>query len=516
MKKIIEEQTKELRGAGFFDFGRAAYGTLELELEARCGEHVEAVIGECAENGSILHRHGWTTFMLDRFALKPGRRTYRFHIPPHLPAYGGQKHPAVPAECGGEIAPFRYAELNHYYGTATLRRTVWFDDWEEGASEFRSSDPDLDKLWEFCKYSIKVTSIFGVYIDGERERLPYEADSYINQLGHFCCDANYRTAKNTIDFFEECPTWPTEWRLLTPVLVRDFFLYSGDRASVDRWLKWLPARLLPETAGGDGLLRNGAKLGIPGLRDIIDWPEHDRDGYELAECNFVPNAYYHGALAAMYELTGEENYRRRAAALRKTLREKFFREGRPADSLGSSHTSLHSAVFALRFGIAEKAEIPHLAEFIRSKGMACSVYGAQFLLEACAPAGLDDHFYALLTSKGERSWLNMLAQGSTITMESWGEEDKPFQDWTHAWGAAPANLIPRQLAGIRPLAPGFSKFTVAPLRSAPEQFYLRAPTIRGPVELEFSGKSGKLVVPENTQALWRNEWLAAGTHTLQR
>ena len=101
-------------------------------------------------------------------------------------------------------------------------------------------------------------------------------------------------------------------------------------------------------------------------------------------------------------------------------------------------------------------------------------------------------------------------------MESWGEEDKPFQDWTHAWGAAPANLIPRHLAGIRPIAPGFSKFTVAPLRSAPEQFFLRAPTIRGPVELEFSGRSGKLVVPEHTQALWRNEWLAAGTHTLQR
>ena len=372
MKKIIEEQTKELRGAGFFDFGRAAYGTLELELEARCGEHVEAVIGECAENGSILHRHGWTTFMLDRFALKPGRRTYRFNIPPHLPAYGGMKHPAVPAECGGEIAPFRYAELNHYYGTATLRRTVWFDDWEDDASDFRSSDPDLDELWAFCKYSIKATNVFGVYVDGERERLPYEADSYIDQLGHFCCDANYKTAKNTIDFFETCPTWPTEWRLLTPVLVRDYFLYSGDRASVDRWLRWLPARLLPETAGEDGLLRNGAKLGIPGLRDIIDWPEHDRDGYELSECNFVPNAYYHGALTAMYELTGDESFRRRAAEVRRTLREKFFREGVPVDSLGSSHTSLHSAVFALRFGIAEETEIPRLAEFVRSRGMACS------------------------------------------------------------------------------------------------------------------------------------------------
>ena len=110
----------------------------------------------------------------------------------------------------------------------------------------------------------------------------------------------------------------------------------------------------------------------------------------------------------------------------------------------------------------------------------------------------------------------MLAQGSTVTMESWGEEDKPFQDWTHAWGAAPANLIPRHLAGIRPLAPGFSKFTVAPLRTAPEQFYLRAPTIHGPIELEFSGRSGKLTVPGGTQALRNGTLLSPGVHTVER
>ena len=54
MQKIIEERTAEIRGHGFFDFERSAYGTLELELEGVYAEHVEVVIGEMAENGMIV------------------------------------------------------------------------------------------------------------------------------------------------------------------------------------------------------------------------------------------------------------------------------------------------------------------------------------------------------------------------------------------------------------------------------------------------------------------------------
>ena len=32
--------------------------------------------------------------------------------------------------------------------------------------------------------------------------------------------------------------------------------------------------------------------------------------------------------------------------------------------------------------------------------------------------------------------------------------------WNHAWGAAPANIIPRYLVGVRPLTAGFSKVLI--------------------------------------------------------
>ncbi|NDD49049.1 MAG: hypothetical protein EBZ28_04215, partial [Alphaproteobacteria bacterium] len=48
---------------------------------------------------------------------------------------------------------------------------------DESASSFDSSDEVLNQIWDFCKYSMKATSFCGYYVDGDRERIPYEADA---------------------------------------------------------------------------------------------------------------------------------------------------------------------------------------------------------------------------------------------------------------------------------------------------------------------------------------------------
>ena len=75
----------------------------------------------------------------------------------------------------------------------------------------------------------------------------------------------------------------------------------------------------------------------------------------------------------------------------------------------------------------------------------CSPYFAQYYLEALFKFGKRDEAIALLASESDRSWLGMLRQGATMTMEAWPLEAKGNQAWTHAWGAAPANLLPRFL-----------------------------------------------------------------------
>ena len=485
MRKHVTELSGLVDGHLLFDFQKAAYAQVEVELDGSAQDLAEIILAEYAENGQVVHVPGWRTFKIDNIRLKPGIHTYRVNIPAHRGAYGAFLHIDAPAECGGEIAVFRYVEINHYYGPAKVRRIEFFNDAPEDAAHFESSNDKLNQVWEFCKYSILATSIFPYYLDGERERKPYEGDAYITELAHFCCGADYSIAEQTIDFFmaNGDDTWPTEWFLVTPLLAKYAFLYGGNKKAINRWIPGLYDKTLPAMLRPDGLLMPHQGR----VNDIIDWPEPDRDGYEFGDTNFVPNAYRHGALKVLAELTGEQRYSSEAATLRDKLRSTMLKDGRFVDNPASSHTSLHTALFALRFGLADSAELAAHQEILRAKGMACSVYCAQFLLETCFQQDLDELGVKLLTSDGPRSWFNMMREGSTISMESWGEEDKPFQDWSHPWGAAPANIIPRFVAGVRPIAPGFARFVVKPSKAAPEHFFSRQPTPWGAIEVRKDG-----------------------------
>lgn len=465
------------------DFGLDAFANLDVELELSAPAEMEFSIGEVLRaDGKSLKRRpgGWRIFRSMTKKCPAGRTKFRFPITPHKSPYEFTVSVPLPAEAETEVIPFRYVELSGGKGRATLTRRELFHDFDDDESAFECSDDNINRLWEFGKYTMKATSALGIFIDGERERKPYEGDAYWNQLGWFCSSTRRAIARDTIDWLGKRPTWPTEWRLLAPLLVRDYLLYTGDRAPLPRWLAWLPSRLLPEITHSDGLLCGNGR--IKELRDIVDWPPDEQDHYEMGKVNFVPNAYLARALDTMADLTGDASYTVRAENVRARLRKTMFRGGLPVDNPESAHTALHTAVFSLWADVAPATE--KLKKLIRSRGMACSVYAAHFLLEACFANGMTDHALALLKSTGLRSWNNMLAKGATMAMEAWDDSFKPNQDWNHPWGAAPASIIPRCLCGLRPVAPGFARFVCDPAPAGLD-WKLRQPTPQGPIEAEM-------------------------------
>ena len=95
--------------------------------------------------------------------------------------------------------------------------------------------------------------------------------------------------------------------------------------------------------------------------------------------------------------------------------------------------------------------------------------------------------------------------GTTITLEAWDNRFKPNQDWNHAWGAAPANIIPRFLMGVQPIEPGFIKIQIKPQVGALKSGTLDLPTIRGTLHVHFEkveneSFSLKVQIPSNTKA----------------
>ena len=98
----------------------------------------------------------------------------------------------------------------------------------------------------------------------------------------------------------------------------------------------------------------------------------------------------------------------------------------------------------------------------------------------------------------------MIRVGSTISLEAWDNKYKPNQDWNHAWGSAPANIIPRKLMGIEPLSPAFETFRIKPQPSTLEEASIKMPTIRGEIQVAFTSNPDNFVlsatIPANTQA----------------
>lgn len=511
----------------FFDFGQAAFGTVALPATApEGGTTVQVHLGEKCGPGDTVEREPGATIRYRQVPveLAAGTHTYRVAIPADERNTGAYAI-KMPADVG-EVLPFRYCEI---VGTppgfepSAIRQVRVHYPFDDEAAQFTSSDPVLNDIWELCKYTMKATSFCGVYIDGDRERIPYEADAYINQLGHYCVDREFTLARYSHEYLILYPNWPTEWPLHSVLMAWADYVQTGDRRSLTEFYVDLEAKTLRELAREDGLIstqtgrvtdelldaihmNNPRYIHGRKLEDLVDWPPGERDGYDFRPVNAVVNALHYRALVIMGRIADvlgrsedAASFCSAAGQVAASLNARLIDpETRLyVDGEGSSHSSLHANIFPLAFGLVPPDRLKPVVEFVKSKGMACSVYAAQYLMEALYEAGEDDYAYRLMTDRAtDRSWPHMLEVGTTIALEAWDNRYKPNQDWNHAWGAAPANIIPRKLMGIEPTAPGFSSIRIKPQPGPLAHASLDLPSIRGTihVDLQSTGKEFRLNV----------------------
>lgn len=531
--------TKAANGGYLIDFGKDAFGTLELHYKTIRADTLIICLGEKLLNGEIDRKPGGTIRYAEvKLPVSPSEENYTLKLP------ADKRNTLAKAvqlpDSFGVIMPFRYAEIKHInqpITAADVRQKAYFHHFDETQSNFSCSDTVLNQVWELCKYSIKATSFTGIYIDGDRERIAYEADAYINQLGHYSTDREYDMAKQTIAHFMTHPTWPTEWLLHTALMVYQDYYYSGDLTLLKKYYNQLKLKTLMELAREDGLISTASgnvtrefmkKIGFADsterLKDIVDWPpaqkdtgwklvksEGERDGCEMLPINTVVNCFFYENMKIMAELAGalnkpadKKHFEIMAAKVRGSINKKLFNaeKGIYVDGEGSVHSSLHSNMMALAFGIVPANFTKSVTDFVKSRGMACSVYGSQYLLESLYLSGEGQYALDLMRATNDRSWWNMIKVGSTITMEAWDMKYKPNSDWNHAWGAAPANIIPRRLWGIRPKTPGFQIASIRPQMGDLKFSFVKTPTIHGPITGEYHWINNRLKtyaieIPEN-------------------
>jgi alpha-L-rhamnosidase len=512
-------------GLQLADFGKDAFGQLNICLSSDTGlDTVQVSLGEVLLNGRVNPKPGGTIrYQFFSIPLIKGRHIYRIKIPK-------DKRNTGPAAIKmpqyiGEVMPFRYAEIQGYKSLISrkdvIREAVHYP-FDDFAASFKSSDEVLNQVWELCKYSIKATSFTGIYVDGDRERIPYEADALINQLGHYSTDREYSMARRSAEYLLKQPTWPTEWILQALIISWNDYLYTGDPRSLTANYEILKNRTLTQLKEKNGLISTTTGLQTPGfstsinfkgkIKDIVDWPVSETDGFVFTDYNAVTNAYHYKALLLMEQIANTLGKKQDAAfyaaqhkSLKRIYNEHFLNleKGIYKDGNTTEHSSLHANMFALYCGLVPDQHIASVLNFISSRNMACSVYGSQFLLDALYDGRKAKEALTLLTTKGDRSWHNMIDVGSTITLEAWDNKFKPNQDWNHAWGAAPANIIPRRLMGLEPLKSGFELVSIRPQTASLSFAESLIPTIRGDVQIKVENEDKYLLtftLPANMEA----------------
>lgn len=478
-------------GRWFIDLGREIVGGLRLEVDGVAGARVHVRLGEELQGGRVRYRMRTSNTYEDTWTLRAGPQT---------------------VEHWGYRA-FRYVELEADPGldlTRAVRPLVLRAPYVGGGT-FSSSDPDLDRVWELCRYTIEATSL-DLYVDTPaRERGPYEGDAYVNQLSQYAVERSYALARYSGEYLTRRSTWPSEYHLMPVLMAWQDYLATGDdrqlHSDVEHWERLGYHRHL----GEDHLIHKHPAPNDGGFgSDLVDWPAAYRDGYELTEVNTVLNAFQAAAsatLARIAEVVGQPDravrHRERADGIRAALNTLLLDEAGYRDGLTTSHRAQHATAVPVALGLAPADRLDDLGDLLAHGGMRMSVYGAQFLLEALCRAGRTDHAIALMTATGPNSWVDLIDRlGATIVPEAWDPKLKPNMTFSHAWGSAPVNIVARWVLGVRVEAPGAARIVVEPRPGSLTRMRGTVPTIRGPVLVAYDRTAGflRVWIPPNVLA----------------
>lgn len=491
-------------GSQVVDFGRTWMGGIAWDLaDGTAGTEVQVRFGQVLNaDGSVKWQTSAGNTYRDTITLRDGAQ--------HLETWG--------------MRTFRYVQVTGSPEPVTaesLKAVALVYPFDEEASAFASSSDNLGQVYALSKNTIEATNL-NFYTDSwERERTNYEADAYLQLMSSLYLMDDLSLGRYSMNYFKTNRTWPTEWPAYVVLAVHDAWRQTGNTEQVADYYEnlktKLPSKWLEESTG---LVRKTTGVGCNSQTDcdIVDWPTSQRDGYVFAQYNTVINAITYRTLVDMSEMAaaiGKDDeaasYADQAAALRDAINAKFYDpatgsydDGANSSGVLTGHRSVHASAFALAFGVPADEEKAAVASYVKSRGMACSVYCAAFLIQGLYAGGDGQTALDLMTAEGTSSWMNMIQAGAGATMEAWDISQKSNTSHSHPWAASPAFNVPSGLFGIQPQSAGYETVAIRPQPGDLAWGTIKTPTVRGSVGAAFSqdedGTTVVASVPGNTRA----------------
>lgn len=501
-------------GAGkfFVDFGREVQGgvTLDVALPQQVSQGGVTVRVRMAEE--LAQPNGTAVLYPPRTGTQP---QVTWALAPTASTQSAEMH---------EYGEFRYAELTFSADGITMEDfnvSAWVLTLPQDAHTYatlNTSNAALDSVWEMCRYTTEASSL-DLYADSNARQRSADcmADDVTAMHSQWAVSDQLALQAYAIEQgMANGPASRVDWAILPIIAVRAHTMATGDLSLANATF----SRLLDAHSNLHSV--NNATGLATGVFALVDWPPGMMDGFVRSNESSIASAWvYYGAvaLADVAALLGRNDASRSlsatAARVKAAMNELQFNGTAMCDGrcTATPHTAFHSTAYALALGAVNDTNAAAAWRYLRDRinppfnsslgtwpppeptngvGLPCGSYPAQFAVRALYSNVGDggDAALATLTSTAKNSWVSMLKQGATMTMEMWSPDEKPNLTWSHPWSASPAYIVVKYLFGIIAATPGFANVTITPQPGALAFGRFSMPTIRGFINVSLSTGAG--------------------------
>jgi alpha-L-rhamnosidase len=384
-------------------------------------------------------------------------------------------------------------------------------------SEFRASDPRLERLWTNVLWSLRSNFTDTPTDCPTRERSGWTGDiqvfgptaaqmvdarAFLRRYLHNTAEEQYPdgrvppfipseaapgVSKNRLSFSSSSAGWGD----VTVMLPWTLYQYYGDTTVLadhyDSARKWVDH--LAHRASTKRSIRRRLRGGAGDLeRFIVDtgfqWGEWLRPGETFrseirggftGKRAAVATAYLARSAELLSRISevlqhGDDaiRYRRLSVNAAHAWRATFVTKG--GARIGDDKQDDY--VRALAFDLLTPEQRPRaaarLVELVELAGfhLGTGFLSTPMLLDTLVDAGHEDIAYRVLLQTTAPSWLDQVARGATTTWETWAghtADGEPHASHNHYAFGTVAAFLQERVAGLAPTAPGYARFRVAPV-----------------------------------------------------
>ncbi len=365
------------------------------------------------------------------------------------------------------------------------------------AGSFTCNDEDFNILWQKAARTAYLCMRDHFYDCPDRERVGFWGDGTpeLNQCFYVFDTNSHALCKNLVLRKLEPTFYPGQHlEFLGEYGLWFYYLHTGDLDSV--------AAVYDATKT---FLLETYKFGNP--KTWFDWGKDSKDTSVIETCFYYIDL---GALRKLALATGHEADLPRIDAKRKEIQNSFdarFWKGRFYQSADVTEPDDRANAMAVNAGLADPSHWEAIYTNVLSRTTNSSCFFDRWVFEALCAMGKQDKALLRMSTR-----YRTMIDGSFTTL--WEHYDRWWASWLNAFDDAsslnhgwnpPALILSQDIAGIRPVEPGWGTYQVLPKEAFLTSLKVVVPSIKGKVKVDIrktaTGYALNLISPADTTAI---------------